>query len=162
LSILRIIVLDKRVEVDVRNNNSVLLGALLSVVASIPARADTDLTGKWVGTFNGVQVEIPLQPGPFGWQGEEPKKIRAPKFVEATLQLDVETQKKGLAVGTWNAGEFKHTFVCAQISQAAWNCVDAGGRASLEIESATEIRLCYLDNREGAQGAGCAQLRKSQ
>ena len=91
-----------------------------------------------------------------------PKKIRAPKFVEATLQLDVETQKKGLAVGTWNAGEFKHTFVCAQISQAAWNCVDAGGRASLEIESATEIRLCYLDNREGAQGAGCAQLRKSQ
>jgi len=146
----------------VRNNNSVLLGVLLSVAASIPARAETDLTGKWVGTFNGVQVEIPLQPGPFGWQGEENKKLRAPRFIEATLQLDVATQKKGLVVGTWNAGEFKHTFVCAQISQAAWNCVDAGGRASLEIQSATEMRLCYLDNREGAQGAGCAQLKKSQ
>jgi hypothetical protein len=149
-------------DVNVRNNSSVILGLLLSVVASIPARAETDLTGKWVGTFNGVQVEIPLQPGPFGWQGEEAKKLRAPRFVEATLQLDVETQKKGLVVGTWNAGAFKQTFVCAQLSQAAWNCVDAGGRASIEIKSATEIRLCYLDNREGAQGAGCAQLRKSQ
>jgi hypothetical protein len=65
-------------------------------------------------------------------------------------------------VGTWNAGEFKQTFVCAQLNPAAWNCVDAGGRASIEIKSATEIRLCYLDNRGGAQGAGCAQLRKSQ
>jgi len=149
-------------DINVRNNNSVLLGALLSVVASIPARADTDLTGKWVGTFNGVQVEIPLQPGPFGWQGADTRRVQTPRFVEATLQLDFETEKKGLAVGTWNAGEFKQKFVCAQISQAVWNCVDAGGRASLEIKSATEIRLCYLDNREGAQGAGCAQLRKSQ
>ena len=149
-------------DVNVRNNSSMLLGALLAVVASIPARADTDLTGKWVGTFNGVQVEIPLQPGPFGWQGEEAKKIRAPRFVEATLQLNIETQKKGLAMGIWSAGDFKHTFVCAQISESMWNCVDAGGRGSLELKSATEIKLCYLDNREGAQGAGCAQLRKSQ
>jgi hypothetical protein len=30
---------------------SVALGVLLSVAASIPARAETDLTGKWVGPF---------------------------------------------------------------------------------------------------------------
>jgi hypothetical protein len=146
----------------VRSSYSVALSALLSFIASIPASADTELTGKWAGTFNGVQVEIPLQPGPFGWQGEDIKKVRTPRFVEATLQLDVETQKNGLAVGTWNAGEFKQRFVCAQISQAMWNCVDSGGRASMEVKSATEIKVCYLDNRQGAQGAGCGLLRKAQ
>jgi hypothetical protein len=82
--------------------------------------------------------------------------------VENTLQLEFDTQKNGLAVGTWNAGEFKQRFVCAQVSPAVWNCVDAGGRASLEVKSATELKVCYLDNREGAQGAGCGQLRKAQ
>ena len=144
-----------------RGYYSMALGALLSVIASIPARAETDLTGKWVGPFNGVQVEIPLQPGPFGWQSGEAKRVQAPRFVEATLQIDFETQRKGLAVGTWTAGEFKQKFVCAQISEAVWNCVDAGGRASVEVTSASEIRVCYLDNREGAQGAGCALLRRA-
>ena len=37
----------------------------------------------------------------------------------------------------------------------------AGGRATVEVTSATEIRVCYLDNREGAQGAGCALLKKA-
>ena len=135
--------------------------AFLSVAASIPARAETDLTGKWVGPFNGVQVEIPLQPGPFGWQSGEERRVQAPRFIEATLQIDFEIQRKGIAVGTWNAGEFKQKFVCAQISQTVWNCVDAGGRASVEVESASEIKVCYLDNREGAQGAGCALLRRA-
>jgi hypothetical protein len=137
------------------------LGALLSVVANVPAHADTDLTGKWVGQFNGVQVEIPLQPGPFGYQSGEPRKAEAPRYIETTLQINFESQKKGLAAGTWNAGEFKQKFVCAQVSQSQWNCVDAGGRASVEVTSATEIKVCYLDNREGAQGAGCALLRKA-
>ena len=146
-----------------RNYHSVIAGALLSVLASIPAHAETDLTGKWVGTFSGVQVEFPPQRGPFGQPNDEAKRGQtAPKFVENTLQLEVDTQKNGLAVGTWNAGEFKQRFVCAQISPAVWNCVDAGGRASLEIKSATELRVCYLDNREGAQGAGCGLLRKAQ
>jgi hypothetical protein len=145
----------------VRSYHSVALGAFLSVVASIPARAETALTGKWVGPFNGVQVEMPLRPGPFGWQSGEAKSVQTPKFVESTLQIDFETQKKGLAVGTWTAGEFKQKFVCAQISQAVWNCVDSGGRASIEVTSATEIKVCYLDNREGAQGAGCALLRRA-
>ena len=145
-----------------RPYHSAALGALLSVVASIPARAETDLTGKWVGPFNGIQVEIPLRPGPFGWQGREARRVEEPRFIEATLQLEVEIQRKGLAVGTWTAGEFKQRFVCAQISQAVWNCVDAGGRASVEVTSATEIRVCYLDNREGAQGAGCALLRRAK
>jgi hypothetical protein len=134
----------------------------LSVLASIPADADTDLTGKWVGKFNGVQVEFPPQRGPFGYPVDEASKTQtAPRFVETTLQLDVDTQKNGLAVGTWNAGEFKQKFVCAQLSSAVWNCTDAGGRASLEVKSATELRVCYLDNREGAQGAGCGLLRKA-
>jgi hypothetical protein len=137
----------------VRTYYSVALGALLSVVASIPALAETNLIGKWVGPFNGVQIELPLQPGPFGWQSGETRTVQGPRFVEATLQLDVEIQKKGLAVGTWTAGEFKQKFVCAQISQAVWNCVDAGGRASVEVTSATEIKVCYLDSRAGAHGA---------
>jgi hypothetical protein len=146
----------------VRSDYSVALGVLLSVVATIPAHAETDLTGKWVGQFSGVQVEIPLRPGPFGWQSGEARRAQGPRFVEATLQLDVEMQKKGLAVGTWTAGEFKQQFVCAQISQAVWNCVDAGGRASVEVTAANEIKVCYLDNREGAQGAGCALLRRAK
>jgi hypothetical protein len=136
------------------------LGALLSVLANIPAHAETDLTGKWTGPFNGVQVEIPLEPSPFGYLSGESRQVQAPRFVEATLQINFETQRKGLAVGVWNAGQFKQRFVCAQISQTVWNCVDAGGRASVEITSASEIKVCYLDQRQGAQGAGCALLRK--
>jgi hypothetical protein len=145
----------------VRSYHSVALSVLLCV-ASVPARADIDLTGKWTGPFNGVQVEMPLQPGPFGWQGGEARKVETPKLVETTLTIDFETlQKKGLAVGTWTAGEFAQKFVCAQISQTVWDCVDAGGRASVEVTSPSELKVCYLDHREGAQGAGCAQLRRA-
>ena len=144
-----------------RSYHSVTLGALLSVVATVPARAETGLTGKWIGPFNGVQVEIPVQPGPFGYESGQTKAVQGPRFVETTLQIDFETEQKGLAVGTWNAGQFKQRFVCAQIGQTMWNCVDATGRASIEVTSPTQIKVCYLDNRQGAQGAGCALLRKS-
>jgi len=149
----------------VRRYHSAALSILLSVVASISAHAQTDartdLTGKWTGPFHGIQIEIPLRPGPFGWQPGENKQIPGPRFVESTLQIDVEIQKKGVAAGTWTAGEFKQKFVCAQVGQAVWNCVDAGGRSTLEVTSATEIKVCYLDNRESAQGAGCALLRRA-
>jgi hypothetical protein len=82
----------------VRSFYSVVLGA--SVVASIPALAETDLTGKWVGEFNGVQIEIPAEPGPFGYLRGEAQGVQTPRFVEQTLQLDIENQSKGLAVGT--------------------------------------------------------------
>ncbi len=72
---------------------SVALGVLLSVAASIPARAETDLTGKWVGPFNGVQVEIPLRPGPFGWESGEARKSEGPRFIEASLQVDIEAEE---------------------------------------------------------------------
>ena len=145
-----------------RSYYSVTLGAFLSLVAGIPAHAETDLTGKWVGQFNGVQIEIPPERGPFGYPLEEAKGAQAPRFVENTLQLDIETQRKGLVVGTWIAGEFKKHFVCAQTSQTIWNCIDSGGRASVEITSPTEIKVCYFDNREGAQGAGCRILRRTK
>jgi hypothetical protein len=144
----------------VRNHYSVALGTLLFVVASMPARAETDLSGKWVGQFNGVQIEIPPERGPFGYPREEAKGAQTARFVEKTLQLDIETQSKGLAVGTWTAGEFKKHFVCAQTGQTIWNCIDSGGRASVEVNTPTEIKVCYFDNREGAQGAGCALLRR--
>jgi hypothetical protein len=145
----------------VRSVYSLVLGTFLALVASIPAFADTDLTGKWVGPFHGVQVEIPLQRSPFGWLSGEGRKVEGSRFVDSTLQLEIDTQKQGLATGIWTAGEFKQRFVCAQLSQTVWNCVDAGGRASVEVTSPTEMKVCYLDNREGAQGAGCAQLRKA-
>jgi hypothetical protein len=145
----------------VRTYYSVAVGALLAVVANTPTRAETSLTGKWVGQFNGVQIEIPVQPGPFGYQGGESRQLQGPRFVQNTLQINFETQKQGLAAGTWNAGEFKQKFVCAQLTETQWSCVDAGGRASVDVKSATEIKVCYLDNREGAQGAGCALLRKT-
>jgi hypothetical protein len=66
---------------------SVALGALLFVVASIPARAETDLTGKWVGQVNGVQIEIPPERGPFGRPWEDAKGVQTPSFVEQTLQV---------------------------------------------------------------------------
>ena len=145
-----------------RTHYCVTLGAVLSLAATVPALADTDLTGKWVGPFSGVQVEIPLQPGPFGYEGGEARTVQGPRYVENTLQINFEaSQHKGLAVGTWNAGQFKQRFVCAQLNPTLWNCVDATGRASVEVTSATEIKVCYLDNRQGAQGAGCALLKKS-
>ena len=143
-----------------RNYQSVALGAILCAVASLPARAETELTGKWVGQFNGVQIEIPPERGPFGSPREEAKGAQTARFVEQKLEFEIETQSKGLAVGTWTAGEFKKHFVCAQTSQTIWNCIDAGGRASVELTSPTEIKVCYFDNREGAQGAGCATLRR--
>jgi hypothetical protein len=147
----------------VRSQYAVMaLVALLSVVASVPARAETDLTGKWVGQFNGVQIEIPPERGPFGSPREEGNGTQKPRFVNNPLQLDIETQSKGLIVGTWNAGEFKKHFVCAQTSETIWNCIDSGGRASVEITSPTEIKVCYFDNREGAQGAGCGILRRTK
>jgi hypothetical protein len=146
-----------------QNHHSLIALAVLATLTSIPAHADTDLTGKWVGTFSGVQVEFPAQRGPFGHVSDDGKRGQSEhRFVDNPLQLDVETQKNGLAVGTWNAGEFRQKFVCAQVSPSVWNCVDAGGRASLEIKSATELKVCYLDNREGAQGAGCGVLRRAQ
>jgi len=149
----------------VRRYHSAALSILLSVVASISAHAQTDaqtdLIGKWAGPFHGIQIEIPLRPGPFGWQPGEKKEVPGPRFVESTLQIAVDIQKDGVAAGTWTAGEFKQKFVCAEVSQAVWNCVDSGGRATLEVTSATEIKVCYLDHRENAQGAGCALLRRA-
>jgi hypothetical protein len=147
-------------EVVVRSYYSIALGAIWCVVASLPARAETEFTGKWVGQFNGVQIEIPPERGPFGYPREETKGAQAPRFVQQNLELDIETQSKGLAVGTWTAGELKKHFVCAQTSQTIWNCIDSGGRASVELITPTEIKVCYFDNREGAQGAGCAILRR--
>jgi hypothetical protein len=67
----------------------VALGAFLSVVARVPARAETYLTGKWVGQFNGVQIEIPSERGPFGYR-EGTKGAPTPTFVDNPLQLDIE------------------------------------------------------------------------
>jgi hypothetical protein len=142
--------------------HSSTLGILLLAVAGAAVAAETDLTGKWVGPFNGVQIEVPIRPSAFGYLSGEPTKLqKPPRFVSVTLQIDVDTQKNGLAVGTWSGGDFKQEFVCAQTSLALWNCVDAGGRATLEVVSVSEIKVCYLDNREGAQGAGCAILQRT-
>lgn len=147
-------------DVIMRTYHSLTLGVLLSVAANAAASAEIDLTGKWVGQFNGVQVEIPVEPGPFGYQNGEPRTVPGPQFVETTLHIEFEIQRKGLAAGTWSTEKFRQRFACAQIGQAVWNCVDGGGRASLDVMSATEIKVCYLDDRLGAQGAGCALLRK--
>jgi hypothetical protein len=138
------------------------LGAISSVVLVIPAYADTELIGNWAGEFNGVQVEIPIRSGPFDYEFGQPLagKLPGPRFVHAILHVNFETQKNGLAVGIWKTAKFEQRFVCAQLSENIWNCVDAGGRTRIELKSATEMRLCYLDDREGAQGAGCASLRK--
>jgi hypothetical protein len=145
----------------VRTYRSVILGSLLTVGAAVPALADTDLSGKWVGPFKGVQIEIPVQAGPFGYENGMSREVQGPKFTETTLQINFETGQKGLAVGTWNAGQFKQRFVCAQAGPTLWNCVDATGRASIEVTAANEIKVCYLDNRQGGQGAGCALLKKA-
>ena len=144
-----------------RTYYSVAATAVLSVITTAPARADTELAGRWVGQFNGVEVEIPLPAGPFGYQPGDAHKAEGPKFIQTTLQIDFETPKPGLAVGTWNTGEFKQRFACAQLSQAQWSCVDSEGRANIEIRSPTEIKVCYFDNLRGAQSAGCALMRKN-
>jgi hypothetical protein len=147
-------------EVIVRTYYSLTLGILLAAVANVAASAEMNLTGRWVGPFNGVQVEISVEPGPFGYQNGEPRTVQGPRFVETTLHIDFEDQRQGLAVGTWSTANFRQRFACAQINETVWNCVDSGGRASLEVRSASEIKVCYLDNRLGSQGAGCALLRK--
>ena len=139
----------------------VTLSALLSFAAQVPAHAETPLAGSWSGPFNGVQIEIPLQAGPFGYENGEARTTQGPRFVESTLHISFETQQKGLAVGTWTAGQFKQRFVCSQLSPTTWSCLDATGRASIEATSASEIKVCYLDSRQGALGAGCALLKKA-
>jgi uncharacterized protein (DUF2141 family) len=149
-------------ETNLTKRHSATLGVLLLAVTGVAVSAETDLTGKWLGQFNGVQIAVPVRPSGFGYLSGEPTRTKGPpKFVEATLQIEIETQKKDLAVGTWSAGEFKQQFVCAQTSRTLWNCVDAGGRSTLEVTSASEIKVCYFDNREGAQGAGCALLQRT-
>jgi len=145
-----------------RSNSPIALGAFLFLFTSVSAHADPELTGKWTGNFVGVQIEIPPDRGPFGYLREENRGTPTPRFVDNPLQIDIETQNKGLLVGTWAAEDFKKHFVCAQTSAAIWNCIDAGGRATVEIISSVEIKVCYFDNREGAQGAGCANLRRAK
>jgi len=83
--------------------HSSTLGILLLAVTGAAIAAETDLTGKWVGPFNGVQIEVPIRPSAFGYLSGEPTKLqKPPQFVSVTLQIDVETQKNGLAVGTWS------------------------------------------------------------
>ena len=144
-----------------RNYYLVPLGALLCITAGAATPAESDLVGKWVGQFRGVQIEIPAERGPFGYAREEAPAVQPPRFVEKPLHFDIESQSKGLVSGTWTSAEFKKRFVCAQTSAIIWNCIDSGGRASLEVTSSSEIKLCYFDNREGAQGAGCAILKRS-
>jgi hypothetical protein len=144
----------------VRTYYSLTIGILFCALASVATSAVPGLTGSWVGSFNGVQVEIAVEPGPFGYQNGQPRAIEGPRFVKTTLHIDFDTERKGLAAGTWSTDQFKQRFACAQINHAAWTCVDAGGRASVEVISATKIRVCYLDNRLGAVGAGCALLQK--
>lgn len=144
-----------------RPYHSLTAGIILAAAANVAASADTGLAGHWVGTFNAVQVEIAVEPGPFGYESGQPRTVQGPRFMETTLHIDFETQQKGLAAGTWSTDKFSQRFACAQIAETAWNCVDAGGRASLEVLSATRIKVCYLDNRLGAVGAGCALLQKA-
>lgn len=143
-----------------RTYHSLTIGILFCALAGVATSAEPGLTGSWVGSFDGVQVEIAVEPGPFGYQSGQLRTLQGPRFVKTTLHIDFDTEMKGLAAGTWSTDQFKQRFACAQISHAAWNCVDAGGRASVEVISATKIKVCYLDNRLGAVGAGCALLQK--
>lgn len=144
-----------------KNIHVTALATLTLVFAMGPAAADTGLLGSWSGTFSGVQVDIPVQPGPFGYQSGDTKAVGGPRFIETKLQITFDTQSKGLAAGTWSSGQFSQRFACAQVSGTVWNCVDGGGRSTVEMTSASEIKVCYLDSRQGAQGAGCAVMRKS-
>ena len=144
-----------------RSYNSVALAVFLFIGAAA-AHAQSDLVGKWTGQFVGVQIEMPADQGPFGYVRGDNKGAAPARFVDNALQFVIETQNKGLIVGTWAAEDYKKHFVCAQTSPTEWNCIDSGGHATLEATSATEIKLCYFDNREGAQGAGCASLRRAK
>ena len=144
-----------------RSYYCVTVSALLSFAATVPAHAETALVGNWSGPFNGVQIEIPVQAGPFGYETGEARTVQGPRFIESTLQISFETQQKGLVVGTWTARQFKQRFACAQLNPTIWSCVDATGRASIEVTSAGELKVCYLDSRQGALGAGCALLKKA-
>ncbi len=134
-----------------------MTSAILLLVASASSWA-ADLTGKWVGQFKGVQIEIPVSPGPLGQRPHQAEIDE--QFIEATLTISFDKQQGDLAVGSWTAGEFAQKFVCARTSGKMWECIDSAGRASVEEMSASEIKVCYFDHRSGAQGAGCAVLKK--
>ncbi len=146
-----------------RSYYSVALAVFL-FIGAVTAHAESDLVGKWTGQFVGVQIEMPADRGPFGQARDDNKGAPPARFVDNVLQFVIETQNKGLIIGTWAAENYKKHFVCAQTSPTEWNCIDSGGRATLEATSAsaTEIKVCYFDNREGAQGAGCASLRRAK
>ena len=73
----------------------------------VATSAEPGLTGSWVGSFNGVQVEMAVEPGPFGYQNGQPRTLQGPRFVKTTLHIDFDTEMKGLAAGTWSTDRFK-------------------------------------------------------
>lgn len=138
------------------------IGVLMVLASPLTAWADGDLTGTWDGQFKGVQVGLATSGalGPWGTPRDVPQKLDEPNFVDAPLSVSIDTQKDGLLVGRWVAGEFGQQFACAQTSPKTWSCQDHAGRADIDIVSSNEIKVCYFDTRQGAHGAGCASMKR--
>ena len=82
-----------------RSYNSVALAVFLFIGAAA-AHAQSDLVGKWTGQFVGVQIEMPADRGPFGQVRDDNKGAPPARFVDNALQFVIETQNKGLIVGS--------------------------------------------------------------
>lgn len=138
------------------------LGILLVLASPLTTWADGNLTGTWEGQFKGVQVGLGTggQYGPWGTPRESAQKLDEPNFVDAALSVSIDVEKNGLLVGRWASGEFGQEFACAQTSPKTWNCQDHAGRASIDVVSSNQLKVCYFDTRRGAHGAGCASMKR--
>lgn len=140
---------------------SVLVG-LIGLSSALPLHAETDLSGMWSGNIKGVQVDPPAVPrSPFA-PTEEGGTESAPRFVEASLAVNVKVQRDGLMVGTWRTKNYKQQFVCVVQETDTWHCVDGAGRATVRALSGDKVKICYLDQGAGRQSVGCGELSRTQ
>jgi len=152
-----------------RKHLLVVASFFLFLTISTSSRAETDLTGTWVGQFKGVHINVPLAGrGPFSYRPQEAGRDPKPQFMEHELTVSIEIHEDNLLYGHWaikEAGESPRRgdyFVCAMTNPNSWRCVDPVGTTNVEVLSATEMKICYFDSGSFGQGAGCANLKKAE
>lgn len=141
----------------------------LFLASGMPSQAETDLTGTWVGQFKGVFITTsPIPQGLFSSRPYEEarREERKPRFIELPVTASIEKQQDGLLYGRWVITEAVEglrrgdKFVCAMTDPNIWSCIDPGGTIKVEVQSPTEIEICYFANDSYGQGAGCALFKK--
>jgi len=144
------------------------LACCLIFVGMAPAHAETDLVGTWSGTFTGVSMGAPHF-GPAAVTGRsaqitQPQQGEViepnPEFVETEISVIIETQKGGALAGHWASIDSGFPFVCTFADDSMLMCADNRGFTRVEVQSESQIKVCYVESSFEGKLTGCASLTK--